>query len=173
MKGVWLILLLALPGCGPGNDKPPEAAKHASAQEHILNVGKSWQEGTRSEGYLNTADIAFLRATEKFTLHLVSGAPTATVDLEREELIRTPQGREYHCTVAGAVQAVVKYSWRVGEAAITLRVPASTHPRACRENGYANPAKQFDAVNAVYVLRGDQLVSVEPQTFRSSLLPSD
>ncbi|MBI5531104.1 MAG: hypothetical protein HY898_00210 [Deltaproteobacteria bacterium] len=173
MKGAWLILLVALPCCGSGNEKPPEPPKRASAQERILSVGKSWQEGTRSEGYVNTADIAFLRTTDKFTLHLTSGKSTGTVDLEREELIRTPQGREYHCTVTGAVQAVVKFSWRGEEAAVAVRVPASTHPRSCRENGYPSPSKQFDAVNAIYVLRGDQLVAVEPQTLRSSLLPAD
>jgi hypothetical protein len=173
MKRAGCIALMALSSCGPTNDKPPEPPKRASAEERILSVGRTWQESTRSEGFINDAEIAFMRATDKVSLRFEDGSRTALADVEREELIRTPAGREYHCTVSGAVKAVVKFSWRGDEAAMMVKVPASTHRRVCKETGFPRAARQFEPLNAIYVLRGDRLVAVDPPTSRSSLIPSD
>lgn len=162
-----------LVGCGGAQEQGPEPPKKVRAEDRILLVGTSWQEATQSKGFPGQPDIAFMQATDKMTVHLKAGARTALVDLEREELLRTPQGQEFHCTVTGAIQAAVKYAWKLEEPALVLRVPSATLRRACKEPGFPNASKAFDALNATYVLRGDRLVAIDPPTLRSALLPSD
>ena len=168
-----LLVVGMLVGCGGAQETGPEPPKKVRAEDRILLVGTSWQEASQSKGFPNQADIAFMQTTERMTVHLKAGARTALVDLEADELLRSPQGREYHCTVTGSVQASVKYAWKLEEPALVLRVPAATLRRSCKEPGFPNPSKRFDALNATYVLRGDRLVAIDPPTLRSALLPSD
>jgi hypothetical protein len=167
------LAVLCMVACSGAPPPPPPKLKPITPEERILSVAKSWQEFTRAEGYLSEEDIAFMRTNDRFQLHLQSGSHTALVDIERDELIRTPQGREFHCKLRGAVQSVVHYVWTLDEARLELRMPPASVPRSCQEQGFARPSKQIDALNAVYALRGDRLLSVEPATLHSILLPAD
>ncbi len=160
-------------GCGASREPESENLKPITPEERILSIGKTWQESTRSERFVSEADVAFIRAEDRFRIHLTQRSRGCLVDIERDELIRTPQGREFHCQVRGAVQAIVSYSWRVEEARMDLRMPAVALRRTCTEPGFSLATKQFDDLNATYALRGDQLVAIAPATLRSSLIPSD
>ena len=175
-KGCALLLAaMSIPawGCGPKNEPPPPPPKQASAEDRIRLVGKAWREMSQTEAYLQDKDVAWMRATDQLTVHLGNGGPTGLVDIERTELMRTPYGTEYHCTVAGAVQAALKFEWRMDEAVVTVRAPAAVLQRRCREAGFPIPSKQSPAIDITYVLRGDRLVAIDPPTLRSSLLPVD
>lgn len=152
---------------------PPPQPATFGPEERILTVGKAWREMTQSEGFVNQADVAFMRVTDQFTLHLESGSLTGLVDIERKELLRSPDGREFHCTVSGAVKVSVKYDTLLDEARVSMHMPESTLPRKCREKGFAKHFKEFPGLSATYALRGDQLIAVEPVTLRSSLIPVD
>lgn len=167
------LLGLVCNACGGGGEAPPPPPKRLTAEERILQVGKTWEETTLAEGYLNEPDITFLRATDRMTLQLQQGARVALATFDRKELIRTPQAREFHCKVSGVAQAAVNFAWRVNEASLTVRVPAVSLRRACNESGYPHPTRVIDQLSAVYVLRGDRLVAVDPSTLHSVLLPGD
>ena len=151
----------------------PTPIKPLTAEERILTIGATWGETTRTEGYVSDAEVAFIRADDRFAVHLTAHASTALVDIERTELIRTPQGREYHCKVRGAVQSIVKYAFRLDEPRVEIRIPSVALPRTCDQSGFSQPTRQFEALNATYALRGDRLLAIDPPTYRSSLLPSD
>jgi hypothetical protein len=159
--------------CGNKPEPEPPPAKHVGPDDRILVVGKSWREMTQSEGFINEPDVAFMRVRDTFTLHLEQGASTALVDVDRDELLRSPDGREFHCKVAGAIKASVSFAWRMDEPVLSVRVPEASIPRKCKERGFTRPFKQLPALSASYALRGDQLVAIEPITLRSSLLPAD
>lgn len=161
------------PGCGGKPKAPPPPPKVVGPEDRILVVAKAWREMTQTEGFLNQPDVAFMRVTDQFTLHLKPESPTALVDIHRNELLRSPDGREFHCTVKGAVRAAVSYAWRVDEPVVSVHMPEASLPRECKERGFTRPFKRFPALTATYALRGDQLVAVEPVTLRSSLLPAD
>jgi hypothetical protein len=165
--------LSVLSGCGPKNETPPPPPKQASPEDRIRLVGKAWREMTQTEAYLQDRDVAWMRATDQFTLHLGQGGVSAIVDFERTELMRTPFGTEYHCTVAGSVQAALKYEWRMGEAVLTVRAPQAVLKRRCKEPGFPIATKKSPALDVTYALRGDRLVAIDPPTIRSSLLPVD
>jgi len=173
LRSMVCLLAVSVLGCGGGQEKGPDSPKKADAQERILTVGAAWQEATQTEGYPNQPEIAYLRATDRMTMRFRQGSREALVELEGDELIRTPQGREYHCKVDGAVRGTAKFAWRLEEATVAVHVPAAMLRRACREPGYPTAAKRFAALDATYVLRGDRLVAIDPPTFRSALLPSD
>ena len=162
---------LLLCGCGPKNEPPPQAPKHASAEERIRLVGTAWREMSQTEAYLEQKDVAWMRATDQFTLHLGERGLTGLVDIQRTELMRTPQGTEYHCTVAGAVQAALTFEWRMEQPIVTVRAPSAVLRRRCKEPGFPIPTKQSPALNVTYALRGDRLVAIDPPTLQSSLLP--
>ncbi len=167
---LWTACFVA---CGNKPEPEPPPAKHVGPDDRILVVGKSWREMTQSEGFINEPDVAFMRVKDTFTLHLEPGAPTALVDVDRDELLRSPDGREFHCKVEGAIKASVSFSWRMDEAVLSVRIPEAAIPRKCKERGFTRPFKQLPALSASYALRGDQLVAIEPITLRSSLLPAD
>lgn len=173
---IGMVVGLAVAGswaCGPKNEPPPAPPKVESAEDRIRLVAKAWREMNQTEAFLQTQDVAWMRATDQLTLHLPDHGPTGLVDIERTELMRTPQGNEYHCKVAGAVQAALKFEWRLGEAVVTVRTPAAVLGRRCKEPGFPIPSKQSPALDITYALRGDRLVAIEPPTLRSSLLPID
>lgn len=178
MRTVLAILATLLCGfviaaCGVKQQAPPPPPKQVGPEERILAVGKAWREMTQTEGFVNQADVAFIRVTDQFTLHLQPGSSTALIDINRNELIRSPDGREFHCIVQGTVQGAVDYAWRMDEASLSLRMPSAALPRKCRERGFTRAFKQFPGINATYALRGDQLMAIEPVTLRSALLPVD
>ncbi len=172
---IALAMVVVLGGwsCGPKRTAPPPAPPKVSAEERIITVGKAWREMTQTEGFVNQSDVAFIRVTDKFTLHLNPGSKTALVDIRRNELIRSPNGREFHCKVQGAIRATVDFAWRMEEATVSVQMPSAALPRTCRERGFNRAFKQFPALSATYALRGDQLMAIEPRTLRSTLLPSD
>ena len=159
--------------CRKKEAPPPPPPQKLGPEERIMQVGKAWREMSQTEGYVNEVDVAFIRVNDQLTLHIKPSSRTALVDVDRTELIRTPDGHEYHCKVEGAVRAAVRYEWRMEEASVSVRMPSANLPRACRERGFARPFKQIPDLVATYVLRGDQLVAVEPITLRSVLLPVD
>jgi hypothetical protein len=159
--------------CGGKDKPPPPPPEKLGPEERILSVGKAWREMTQTEGFVNQPDVAFIRVTDQFTLHLKPGSRTALVDIDRNELIRAPDGREFHCKVEGAVRSSVKYAWRMEEASVSLYMPGASLPRKCRERGFTRAFKQFPGLTATYALRGDQLIAIDPVTLRSSLLPAD
>lgn len=136
-------------------------------------VGKNWREMHLAQAYTPTPDVAFIKTEDSFTLHLQAGSPTATVALDRKELIRTPQGREFHCNARGAIQAAVEYAWRLDEPELKLTMPGGELPRTCEEPGFPHRTKVVLPLNATYVLRGDQLIAIEPAPLRSVLNPMD
>jgi hypothetical protein len=142
-------------------------------EERILTVGKAWRETTQTEGYINQSDVAFMRVTDQITLMLEPSSLSAMLDIERKELLRSPEGREFHCTVTGAVQVAVSYESRMKEATVSVRMPQSTLPRRCKEDGFSKHFKEFPGFSATYALRGDRLLAIEPITLRSSLIPVD
>jgi len=159
--------------CRKKEAPPPPPPAKLGPEERITQVGKAWREMMQSEGYVNQPDVAFIRVNDQFTLVIKPGSRTALVDVDRTELIRSPDGREFHCKVEGAVRAAVSYAWRMEEASISVHMPTANLPRACRESGFSRPFKEVPGISATYVLRGDQLVAVEPITLRSVLLPVD
>lgn len=168
-----LLVSTVLTACR-GAERPPEQPQtRYSPRARIEQVGHSWHETTLSEGFLSDPDVAFARATDTFRINLTAQRSVALVDLDREELFRTRDGRELHCRVRGAVAASVAFAWRLDEATMTIHMPASSLPRRCKESGFNRPTKRFSALDATYALRGDQLVAIQPITLRSSLIPSD
>jgi len=170
---VCLLGIASAGACGGKQEPPPPPPKKVGPQEKILNVARAWREMTKTEGFVNQPDVAFMRVTDQFTLHLKPGSKTAIVDIERRELLRSPDGREFHCKVEGAIRSAVKYAWRLEEAAISVHMPSAALPRKCQEPGFSKAFKTFPTLSATYALRGDQLIAVEPVTLRSSLLPAD
>lgn len=168
-----LFLASFLFGCGGKGEPPLPPSKPFGPDERILVVANSWRESTQSEGYLHEPDVAYMRVKDTFTLHLEEKSLTALVDVNRVELLRNPEGREFHCKVTGAIKASVTYAWLNGEPTVAVNVPPASLPRRCKESGFSRLSKQFPALSATYALRGDQLIAIEPITLRSALLPAN
>ncbi len=164
---------MLMAGCSGADKKPPPAPKTESSLDRIIAVGKSWTETNKAEGFIDDSDIAFIRTTDQFVLRLKEGSRIGLVEITREELMRTRDGREFHCEVVGVVQASLRSDWKVGEPTLRVMTPEASLRRKCREPGINRPIKQFSPIDVTYVLRGDRLIAIEPARSRSSLLPGD
>jgi hypothetical protein len=171
LTAAWLALGLA--SCAGAPPAPPPETKKQTPEDRVLLVGKTWQETVQTEAFPNEGEVSFVRSVEKVELRLKAGSRDAALGVEREELLRTSDGRQLHCRSEGSGRAAVRYLVRLGEAAVAVRAPRTALRRACKEGGFDHPPKPFEPFETLYVLRGDRLVSVEPAGARSVLLPMD
>lgn len=170
---VVLLGALGSVNCGPKLDADSANTQHATADDRIRIVAKSWIETSKTEAFLADPEVAWMHSDDQFLVHLGARGRTGIIDVERNEVIRLRSGSEYHCKVSGAVQASFHFAWRTEEATVTVRAPATVLERRCKERGFARLSKQVPEVNATYALRGDRLVAIDPPTLRSALIPAD
>ena len=172
-RGVFAALVaLAAAGCGARPPEPPPRVGREDPLEHLARIGKVWARMIEDQGVLQRDPLGVV----SFTVHeemtfILSGQGAPKRAIARDEVFVLATGEEAHCKVEGSLPLVVRAFWKDREVRVALESAGGRLPRRCTQG--ALPAKQRDvgAWSAVYALRDDRLVPLEPPTLREALLP--
>lgn len=164
-----IVLALGLASCGgkkEGAQQPIE--KETSAQE-ILRLGNLWTNISPDKGILSPPSaISLFRILRKSELRISENSIIEKLTIEEELQLR--EGPVIKCLTEFEHQ--VGHSWgrNNGEPAVEIVRPALNAARRCDgvhpEGPIAEPAKR-----ALFVLRSDNLVAIEPVVDQRTYIP--
>ncbi len=170
--------LLALPlvvgavGCAAGQPEAQAPILRETPEDEVLQVAKKWVSSTEDKGFRGAPSritVFSARTTSTITLH--PGGATASEDLTFSESFKLTDSSEFRCQSHATVEVPLAFGDHAGEAGIELRRPALHLARTCDRPGFPEPTLDLAATNARFVLRGDQLVPIEPPTEARVYLP--
>jgi hypothetical protein len=99
-------------------------------------------------------------------------SPTAAQEqLTIDETLQLRVGGVVRCTTTIEHQLRVRYGRRQGEAAVEIVRPAIHTPRSCAAGAPPEPMLDEPERRALFVLRADTLVAVEPVLEKRKYLP--
>lgn len=166
------VVALAAFGCGPsGPERLPPVARE-DAEAHVFRIGKSWATTTETQGFMqrDPLGVASFRVREEVTFAFGPGVE-AQRRIVRDEVFGMVSGGELHCTVKGALPLVVRSSWKAREVRVLLESHGGRLPRTCEGGKLPLEVREVPAFSALYALREDRLVPIEPPTLHDVLLP--
>jgi len=166
----YLVLLVTLGfGCGGGNQKPEPKAARLTAADEILAIASQWSSAVPEQGLMSPPDpvSSFKHTwTSRLTLSKNSGQETLTVD----EHVQLRAGGTVDCSTQIKHDVSVRFGHRAGEAAVEIQRPALSTPRTCQGTHPEGVLTQ-NASAALFVLRADTLVAVDPPLEKRKYLP--
>ena len=166
------VIALISTGCGPRVPDPPPRVGREDAGMHLSRSGKGWVLAAEDQGVLqgDPLGVVSFRVREETVFSFARGAePHRTV--ARDEVFAMASGAELHCTVEGSLPLAARAFWKGREVWVTLESAGGRLPRRCTGGAFPAKVRDVGAWSAVYVLRDDRLVPVEPPTVRDVLLP--
>lgn len=147
-------------GCSGGKKdaRPPVAVE--TAENEIRRISDSW-EGTLVDSRLLSppSKLSVKKETRTSRIQLADGAITETLLVEEDLELRS--GGHLRCRTTVEHQLGVRYGRRQGEPAVELVRPALDLQRSC-DGIHPEGNLRESPVRALFVLRSDRLVVVEP-----------
>lgn len=164
-----LALFLLLSACGGKQEGPPPAVKTQTPADEILRLGNLWTSILPDKGILSPpSEISLFRTHRKSVLRIAENAVVEKLTIEEEVQLR--DGPVIRCLTEFEHQVGHRWGRKNGEPALEIVRPALNAPRACdgpHPDGFiAEPAKR-----ALFVLRSDSLVAIEPVVDKRTYMP--
>lgn len=127
---------------------------------------------TETQGFMqhDPLGVASFRVSEEVTFAFGPGVE-AQRRIVRAEVFGMVSGEELHCTVKGALPLVVRSFWNAREVRVLLESHGGRLPRTCEGGKLPLEVREVPALSALYALREDRLVPIEPPTLHDVLLP--
>jgi len=164
-----LSLALCATGCGSAQKQEKTPVARQSSADEILRSSTSWTSGLPEEGILSPPSaISLFKNTWTSVLRLTP--TTAHETLTITENLQLRAGGELHCRTTIDHELGIRYGRRKGEAAVELWRPALNLPRSC-DGLHPEGDIQKTEARALFVLRADTLVAVEPPLEKRKYLP--
>lgn len=166
---ISLGLTVCLAGCGGTQKAETTPIAQQSSADEILRIAGDWTSSLPEEGLLSppSAISLFKNAwTSQLDLKVTSAHETLTIT----EHLQLRNGGELHCKTIVEQELGVRYGRRKDEAAVELLRPALSVPRSC-DGLHPEGDLQKAEVRALFVLRADTLVAVEPPLEKRKYLP--
>ncbi len=154
--------------CG-GAPKEAAPVKRLSAADEITRIATEWMSVVPAQGLLSPPSKISTFKNSRAS-KIVLGAHSATETLTIEEKLQLRTGERVSCSTQVQLELRVRYGRRGGEAAVELTRPPLTVPRSCQgfhPEGSLNEPER----SALFVLRADTLVALEPPLEKRKYLP--
>jgi hypothetical protein len=146
--------------CGGGKKEAQPPVATLGAADEVLRIGDVWTSIQPEKGILSPpSKVSLFRTHRKSQLRISESRIMETLTIEEEAQLR--EGPQIKCRTVFEHELGHKWGRRQGEAAVELVRPALSAPRSCDiphpDGPIAEPARR-----ALFVLRSDTLVAVEP-----------
>jgi hypothetical protein len=170
-KAVTIAMMpLAVLACGGNKNSDTPAVKKQTAADEILRIGNLWTNVHPEKGILSPpSKISLFRTYRKSELRMSEDAIFERLTIEEEAELR--DGTKIRCVTQFEHQVGHRWGHHNGDAAVEIVRPALSATRSCEgaihpDGPIAEPAKQ-----ALFVLRSDNLVAVEPPVDQRTYTP--
>jgi hypothetical protein len=151
---------LLMSGCGGGKEPPPPPIAKQTAADEVLRIGNLWTNVKPEKGILSPpSKISLFRTHRKSELRVSAGAIIERLVIEEEIQLR--DGPLIRCATQFEHQVGHRWGRKHGQAALEIVRPALNSERAC-DHVHPDGSLQEPARRALFVLRSDNLVAVEP-----------
>lgn len=167
-RALFALCVVLVPACGGGQKKAKPVERQTAADE-ILRIAAHWTSVVPEQGLLSPPSAVSMFQKSRAS-HIVLSRSGGRETLVIEEDLQLRAGGEVHCSTKVENELSVRYGRRHDEAAVEITRPAIHTPRACsgfHPEGALNEA----AKTALFVLRADTLVAVEPPLEKRKYLP--
>lgn len=160
---------LAFGGCGGKKQEAETPVLRQTARDEILRVGEQWQSVLPEKGLFSPpSPISVFENRRISTIRL--SAEGASEELVLEEQISLRAGGSISCRTVFEHALSMRYGRKQGQAAVELTRPALSGPRSC-DAPHPDGAISEAASRALFVLRADNLVAVEPPLEKRKYIP--
>ncbi len=173
-----LVLLLAAPwvaattACGGGEPEAAVPIAHESAEDQILRLATIWESQEQDKGFKTPpSKIALFEAKITSRITFEHGKKSVTEKLAVAESFKTVGGASYTCETHATTAVALAFADKGGEPTVLVRRPALRLSRRCSAADFPEPILELPETTARFVLRGDQLVPLEPPDEQRIYLP--
>jgi hypothetical protein len=166
----WVLTLgLNAVGCGGGKQPDAPPIEQQTSADEILRIGTIWTATLPDQGILSPPSAISVYKNVRSS-QITLSKERATELLVIEENLQLRSGAEIKCSTAFEHSLGLRFGRRQGEPAVELVRPALSGRRECSgvhpEGSFEEPARR-----ALFVLRSDQLVPVEPPLEKRNYIP--
>ncbi len=160
-----------LSGCKRQAAAEPGVVRAETPADEIMRVGLRWRATEEAKGFNSPpAPISVFDTRVESELRFEPGVKYAVESLKAVENYELRDGSRVNCEAAAQVRSRLRFGRIAGEAVVQVERPAVRLNRRC--GGAAAPATAGLAPSvARFVLRGDQLVAIEPPLEKRVYLP--
>jgi hypothetical protein len=164
-----IILALGLGGCGGKKEVARQPVEKETSAQEILRLGNLWTNVSPDKGILSPpSKISLFRVHLKSELRMSENSIVENLTIEEEVQLR--DGPIVKCSTQFEHQVGHRWGRNNGEPAVEIVRPALSSERKCDgihpDGPIAEPAKR-----ALFVLRSDNLVAIEPVVDRRTYSP--
>lgn len=169
--GRALVASAIVSACGGAPEPPPRVA-HEDATSHLLRIGTAWSVAGEERGVLehDPYGVVSFRVREE-TTYAIGPGRDAKRTIVRDEVFGMASGAELHCSARGTTPVVVRTWWSEREVRVELAAAGGCLARTCTGGELPVKTKDVSPSTAVFALREDRLVPIEPATLHDVLLP--
>lgn len=165
----WLVLSLFAFACGGAKTEVKEPPKSETPADEVLRIAANWVSVQPMNAILSPpSPLSVIRGSIKSNIHLTK--KDAEEELTIVEDIELRGGGKVLCESVFRHPVTIRYGRKGGEAAVELGRPALNGRRTC-QGVHPEPDLVADPLVALFVLKSDQLVAIEPRTDGRTYLP--
>jgi hypothetical protein len=169
-RALGIAVLCLTQACGAGQEKGGDPVVTQTAADEILRIASRWTAELPEQGLLSApSPVSMFKNTRTSVLLLTPDG--AQEQLTVQETLQLRAGGVVRCATTIEHQLHVRYGRRQGEAAIEIERPAIHSPRSCADGTPPEPLLDEPKRRALFVLRADTLVAVEPPLEKRKYLP--
>lgn len=164
-----VVLTLGVVACGGKKEDVKEPVEQETSAQEILRLGNLWTNVSPDKGILSPpSKISLFRIHRKSELRISENAIVEKLLIEEEVQLR--DGPIVKCSTTFEHQVGHRWGRNSGEPAVEIVRPALNAARKCDgihpDGPIAEPARR-----ALFVLRSDSLVAVEPKVDQRTYIP--
>lgn len=165
----WILICSLALGCGGGKTEVKAPPKEETPADEILRIAANWLSVQPMNGLLSPpSPISVIRGSVTSHVHLTK--MDAEEELTIVEDLELRNGGKVLCESIFRHPISVRYGRKGGEPAVEFGRPALNGRRVC-QGVHPEPDLVAEPVVALFQLKSDQLVAVEPKTDGRSYIP--
>ncbi len=158
-SALFLLLCFAI-SCGKREQEPDTPVKKETAADQILRISSSWSSTLIEKSLLSPpSPINVLRVTRQSDVRLEREHAQETLTISEQLELRS--GRTVECSTEFEHELHIRFGRKGGHAAVELVRPPLSGTRNCT-GSHPQPTISEPTRRALFVLRSDELVAVEP-----------
>jgi len=165
-----LALLCFTQACGGGQKQSAAPVVKQTAADEILRIASRWTAELPEQGMLSAPSVVSMFKNTRTSILFLT-ATAAQEQLTINETLQLRAGGVVRCATTVEHQLHIRYGRRQGEAALEIVRPAVHSPRTCAEGTPPEAMLDEPERRALFVLRADTLVAVEPPLEKRKYLP--
>lgn len=164
-----IVLAFSLVGCGGKKEEAKQPVEKETSAQEILRLGNLWTNVSSDKGILSPpSKVSLFRIHRKSELRISENVIVEKLTIEEEVQLR--DGPIVKCSTEFEHQVGHRWGRNHGEPAVEVVRPALSAERKCDgvhpEGPLAEPAQR-----ALFVLRSDNLVAIEPLVDQRTYIP--